>query len=333
MRRSSPDNYTPGLMIEAIRQALFEDHGISSWPEMARIVERPVVKETTPCWEYPCLACRAVGGQEEEALAGAAAVYCLLNSIHLVDDLLDEDPKGDYRTLGAGKAANLALAFQAAASRVLDRAVAERIGAAERLEIHGRLAKIALDTAVGQNMDVEEIEEEPDYWRAVVHKTPPLFGGALFIGAVLGGADLELARSLEELGVAIGKIVQVSDDLRDALQQPAAPDWRSGSNNLPILYAMTADYAERPRFIELRAQVGRPEALAAAQDILVTSGAVSYCVYHIVDSYHEAGRRLGEMALHSRRPLVELLEQHIEPTRTLLAHIGAELPEGLMGAA
>src|SRR5262245_26195930 len=98
---------------------------VSAWPHMIELAERAVHQETRSIWEYPFAACQAVGGEPEAALPGAAAIFCSLASIHLVDDMLDEDPAGDYRTLGAGNAANLALAYQAAAHRLLVDAAAD----------------------------------------------------------------------------------------------------------------------------------------------------------------------------------------------------------------
>src|SRR5215218_7898025 len=92
---------------------------IACWPQMLELIERPVHRESS-VWEYPVAACRAVGGAEEQALPAAAAIFCSVISIHLVDDILDEDPNGDYRRMGAGPVSNLALAFQAAAHLLLD---------------------------------------------------------------------------------------------------------------------------------------------------------------------------------------------------------------------
>src|SRR6188474_198738 len=104
---------------------------VSSWPQMLAMIERVVHRESTSVWEHPVSACRAVGGREEDALPAAAALFCSMISIHLVDDMLDDDPKGDYHRLGIGRTANLGLAFQAAGHLVLDDpAVEPRIRAA-----------------------------------------------------------------------------------------------------------------------------------------------------------------------------------------------------------
>ena len=80
-------------------------------------------------------------------------------------------------------------------------------------------------------------------------KTPPLFGEALRMGALLGGAPAAVAEQLADLGRALGRFIQVSDDVTDALETPARADWQRPSNSLPLLFAMTAGHAEREEFL------------------------------------------------------------------------------------
>jgi geranylgeranyl pyrophosphate synthase len=77
-------------------------------------------------------------------------------------------------------------------------------------------------------------------------------------------------------------LIQVEDDLNDALKTPANADWHEGRNNLLVLYASTVDHSERDRFIALRQHIDDPEALAEAQQILIRSGAVSYAMYNMM---------------------------------------------------
>ena len=55
---------------------------------MRDFVEHAVHEEGS-VWEYPAVACHAFGGIEEAALPAAAAVFCSVASIRLVDDILD----------------------------------------------------------------------------------------------------------------------------------------------------------------------------------------------------------------------------------------------------
>lgn len=316
------------MVLEYVKKALLSIPEVSGWPEMVDLIAPRTDPGSKPCWEYPPLACRAAGGREEQALPGAAAVLCLIQSMHLVDDMLDEDPRGLHHRLGPGKVANLALAFQAASSRVIEDA---GLSPETRSLIHGSLAKAALGTAYGQDMDTGNLEGEEDYWRMVETKTPPLFGAAMYIGAVLGGTSAFTAERFEELGSLIGMMIQISDDLKDAMDTPARPDWRRQWNNLPILYAMTAEHPERIRFLDLLSRIEEPDALTAAQEILFRCGAVSYCTYRVIELYRMAKENLGSTPLADREPIDELLNQLVEPLKSLFRSIGVESPEELLG--
>jgi len=312
-------------MIGEIRKALLGTPGVSDWPRLVRLVERGVAEDALFCWDYPVSACEAVGGRPEQAVPGAAAVFCLLQGIHIVDDILDEDPKGIYQELGPGRAANLALALQAVASRVIESA---GLPAGREAAILTRIAQISLDTAYGQELDLGDVTDEEHYWKVVRHKTPPLFSGALYVGAVLGGASLSTAENVGEIGLFLGKLIQVSDDVKDALARPAETDWRRGNGNLPILFAGTADHPLKERFLELLPVVTQDRgALEEAQDILVKSGAVSFCVYHIVESYRAAHRHLSSIGLPSSRPLEDLLRYYLKPIEKLFERVGLDFSE------
>jgi geranylgeranyl pyrophosphate synthase len=299
---------------------------VAAWPEMLELIERVGHREGMSVWDYPVAACRAVGGTAEDAQPGAAAVFCSLLSIHLVDDILDEDPRGDHIRLGTGPAANLALAFQAAGHRLLG---ASRVDARICCLLHATFARMGLATAFGQSLDLRDLRGEEDYWNVVEAKTPPLFGAAFRLGALLGGAPEELADEIEQWGNILGRFIQVSDDLADSLQVPPRTDWHRRSNNLPILFAMTAQHPDRERFAGLASRYQDPEALEEAQKILLRSGAVSYCAFKMIEISQESRDRLARLALRDAAPLDEILTSHLRPLHRLLAQVGVEDPSSL----
>jgi geranylgeranyl pyrophosphate synthase len=299
---------------------------VSSWPQMLAMIERVVHREAVSVWEHPVSACRAVGGDEQDAMPAAAAIFCSLISIHLVDDILDEEPLGDYRVLGAGRTANLALAFQAAGHRLLEAAAAP---AAVRAVLQSSFARMSLATCLGQDLDARELTSEEEYWRVVGTKTPPLFAEALRMGALLGGAPAAVADQLADIGRVLGRFIQVSDDVTDALEVPARADWQRRSNCLPLLFAMTAEHAERHRFLALSARIDEPEALAEAQKILFRSGAVSYCTLKLIELSREAQRLFERIPLRDPEPIERLLDVHTRPLYHLLEKVGVENPAAL----
>ena len=309
-------------MERAIRERAASVPEFADWPDMARILNED--SDTPhPGWHLPVLACRTVGGDEDAALPGAAAIACLEISIVLVDDMLDDDPRGEYLRIGCGAVANLGLAFQAAAFRVMHEAVA---GAEQRSALIAELARVALTTALAQHWDVQNLCDEQHYWKVVRAKTVPLYSSALHIGAVLGGAAGEAADGLLAFGAQFAEMSQVRDDLLDAFETPANPDWTRGRSTLPILYARTADHADRERFAALLPNIDEPQALENAQKILIDSGALSYCVYQILQRYREARDLLARLPLTDPTPMADLLAWQTQSVTQLVRRTGVDLP-------
>lgn len=280
-----------------------------------------------PDWDLPVLACTAVGGSEESALLGSTAIACLQISIILVDDMLDNDPRGEFRKRGVGQTANLALGFQAAAFRVLDNAaLSDHVRAASLAS----LAYIASATSAGQNLDTANLEGEENYWRLIRAKSTPFYGGALQIGSILGGASPLISDEFYRMGVAIGEIIQIEDDLNDAFENPANPDWLEGRNNLLILYASFADHSEREKFITIRSQVMDVSKLLEAQKLLITSGALSYAAFTLIEKYKYAKELLSAMELKEPEPLEEILDNYALSLVAFLEKSGQEIPKSLI---
>ena len=313
------------MAFEEIKARLALQVESERWAELGAMIERPVHRDAVSAWDYPILACQAVGGKPESALPAAAAVFAAMISIHLVDDMLDEDPAGDYHRLGAGVVANLALAFQALGHQTLvDPDVPPEVQQATQ----AIYSAMMMATSKGQHLDKQGARSEADYWHIAEAKTPPLFGAALRMGACLGGGSATVAAELEELGRRLGLLVQVSDDLSDALATPARPDWNRPANCLPILYGLTADHADRGQLERLCGLVGDPSSLGEAQKILLRSGAVSYCIFKLVELSDEIRGRLARIRLVDPRPMERLLEVNTRPLRRTLASLGVEpVPE------
>lgn len=306
--------------IMADLQALPE---LKAWPEIGEVFLR-AGEMPRPDWELPILACRACGGSSGDARIAAAAVACLQISIILVDDMLDEDEGGEYVYRGFGPTANLALAFQAAALRLIQEApYADELKA----PLFNQVAHIALATAAGQNLDVQNLQGEEAYWIVIKAKSTPFYGGAVKLGALIAGADPIVVEQLRQFGVLIGEIIQLQDDLGDALAHPMNADWVQKRNNLLIMYARTADHPFLGRFEDLLQRINEPNVLEEAQNILLKSGAVSYCAYLMVDKFRNARSLIRSTALADPDPLNQILDDYAKVLLELLQTSGVRLSE------
>lgn len=305
----------------SIFNSLSKVGAIRSCPAMRSILQRATASRPRD-WQLPELAYNAVsdaGAKLERAIPVAAAIACLQISIILVDDMLDADPGGEYQSIGSGAAANLAVAFQAAALEVIIHN--PQLTPRAKLAIVGNLNQMALTTAVGQYLDTQKVASEADYWRVVAAKSGAFFGTALQVGALAADTEIAIqaAPGLKRLGKLYGEMIQIHDDLNDTMAQPAGPDWLCDRSPLPILFAKTISHPAQNQFLQLCRTITDPGALAQAQRILLRCGAVSYCLAQLMLRFQQAKQMLTNIPLVNKQQLSTLLANVAEPAQALLA--------------
>jgi geranylgeranyl pyrophosphate synthase len=289
-----------------------------SWQEMRRILQQFASKRPRD-WQLPVIVCQAVGESAEKAIPASAALACALISIILVDDMLDDDPRGEYHRIGSGRASNFALAFQAAG---MDALLTSGASLSTRLEALDSLNRMIRITAHGQELDVQNPADEASYWRVVENKSAPFFGCAIHLGALLAEADQDVTRNLEQLGRIYGEMIQIHDDLNDTMAVPANPDWLQQRKPLPILFALTVDHPDQARFIELYKDISVGNALHEAQEILIRCAAVSYCVDQLIRRHQMTQDLLNKTPLVNKKVVDSLIEGVIAPVRKLFETLG-----------
>ncbi len=284
------------------------------WPYMQKLINRARANKPHN-WQLPFVTCEAVGGELEEAVPGAAAIACLQISILLIDDLLDEDPRGEYHNLGTAQTANLAAGFQAVGLDAVSKCDAKP---QTKLLILQHLNQMLLTTTFGQHLDIHNPSNELDYWKLVRTKSTPFFSTAFYIGALLGQATEIVTKNIRHLGELYGEMIQIHDDINDVLAVPANPDWIMGRLPLPLLFAQVVKHPERERFINLRSEITNPDALREAQTILIRCGAISYSIAHLIERHNKMQKLLESTSLIHRQQLSGLLQTVIEPVNRLL---------------
>lgn len=293
---------------------------LCTWPELLAFLAHGAENQPDD-WHLPILACKAVGGTSTTAVPAVASLAALQGSIILIDDMLDADQRGYHHRLGMPVAANFATGLQAAGLEAITQA---NLSIGTRLEILSALTQMIGQIGYGQQLDCQNPMDEVGYWQTVKAKSAPFFGTAMYIGALCGGADTELATAIRTFGTLYGVIVQIHDDLNDTMTTPAGPDWLMGRSTLPILFALNTPHPERERFIQLSAQASNLDALHAAQEILLRCGAVSYAVDQIIVRYREAEMLLKNLSLSRPDALTPLLTAIINPVWQLIDAVGGE---------
>jgi geranylgeranyl pyrophosphate synthase len=311
------------MYLDLIKGKLLSFPEFNEFIDMKHLLTRATDRDGVS-WDYVFCACEAAGGNALQAVPAAAANFCMLTSIHLVDDMLDNDPAGDYHRYGIGTCANMALTYQALGIRMIE---LSELNPPHKLAIIDNLSQMMCDTSVAQQKDVfgKNITEN-DYWDKISSKTPPLFSSALFSGALSGGARLTTARQTAKLGLPIGKMIQISDDLSDIYKEAVEPDWGAPRNNLALLYCLDAEYDLKNEFLSLLPQIKEEGILKKAQEIVTRSGALSYCIYHIMALHKELMEQISLLELPTAKKLEMLAGTLIEPSVELIKLTGINNP-------
>jgi len=284
------------------------------WDEARSLFEKAAARKPDH-WRIPARACESVGSSQQQALPAILAIGCAHVGILLVDDMLDGDPRGDHHRLGMPAVSNLACFFQAAALHAVSQCTQDpTLQSTAFINFN----QMFLSTAVGQFLDVQAPGTELRYWEVAKTKSSPFFGAALELGAIAGGSSPEIAERLKELGCLYGEMIQIHDDMHDAMETPANPDWTQERFSLPILFASLVKHPEQSRFLKLKAQIDQPDALKEAQEILIRCGAISFCANELMQKYKEARKILRSIPLVNHEPISSLFEEGIAPIYKLL---------------
>jgi hypothetical protein len=95
------------------------------------------------------------------------------------------------------------------------------------------------------------------------------------------------------------------------------------------LYARLAEHSDKDRFEELLLQIADLAALEEAQQILLESGAVSYCIYHLLQTAREARTVLNDCDVENPLLLQQFLAERISHLFELMETSNMPLPAEL----
>jgi len=311
----SDKEHTVNLIPNAI-ELLIQTGFLRDWPAAARLLEELSVKPSAH-WRIPETLDKALGLDRRAVLPATAALIAAHTSIVIVDDLLDGDGRFEAKGWRPGDLANLAQALTAAGQAAIG-------GKDSALALFNQML---LQTAHGQYLDTAlSVENEADYWRVARAKSSPFFEAAFGLGALLGGAESGGVQALRHTGRLYGEMIQIHDDLKDALAIPATPDWQPGRASLPVLFACTVAHPWREKFQRLRQDLANPGALREAQAILLRCGAVSYCLQQLLEREALARQVLERLNLTDRAPVDELLGRVTRPVKAIFDHLAIAPP-------
>jgi hypothetical protein len=194
-----------------------------------------------PSWQIalPVIACVAAGGERSNGLAVATAWL----PAYIASEIFDHLEDGEFDAIPSVGSPEVMMNL---ASSLIFLAF-HHLGTIQEPHKGSRATQIfsaaGFEAATGQHRDLENEQTSVEkslneYWELVILKSGSVFRAATEAGAVMGTDDKQTIQALSDYGTALGVMLQVLDDCRDAFtSSDEVIHWEI---SLPILvYLMT----------------------------------------------------------------------------------------------
>jgi len=217
---------------------LLSDELLSSFQDCSRFLNaQPII---VPPWQIalPVLSCLAAGGTLEDGYTAAAAWYPVCLASEILDSVEDREylPEGDL--LSQEIATNLATSFIFLALHLYASIEDDQTTRVTRL-----FSILGFQATIGQHRDLTKpstsVEKSlEDYWETTIMKSGSVFRMGTAGAAAVASSDENLIDALGDYGTALGVMLQLIDDCRDALTPTA--DKIIWETSLPLLLYLMA---------------------------------------------------------------------------------------------
>ena len=247
-------------------------------------------KRMRPAMAVAC--CGAVGGDRNKAIPLAVAVEYIHNFTLIHDDLMDGDEKRrGMDTIHVGYGMPTAVLAGDALFAKAYQIICELDVPADRMRAAMKYVSDAVwDLARGQQMDVNnegQIVSEEVYIETIKLKTSVLFAAAAAGGAIIGGADDETVKAINEYALELGLGFQMFDDYlgiagdSSKTGKSVGNDIRKGKCTCMVTHAIRS--IKDPAILEeFKSILGNMDATdeqcARAKQILQDTGSIDYAL-------------------------------------------------------
>ncbi len=272
------------------------------------------------------LTCGIFSDRPERAMPAAAAVEVFHNFTLLHDDIMDNAAmRRGKPSVAARRGRNVAI-LSGDAMLIWAYRLLGQVEPALLPRILAEFNEMAIGVCEGQQYDMDYEERQKvsvvEYMRMIELKTSVLLGGAVVIGALLGGATAEDCARMRKFAIELGLAFQLQDDLLDSygderLGKPIGGDILEGKQTYLMITAMSRA-SEEDR--EVLRHTHTDPALGPAEKIARVKA--------VYDKYDIPRLTEQQISLRFERALAQLDTLTAEPGRTATLRRYAE---SLMG--
>ena len=213
----------------------------------------------------------------------AAIVELIHTSTLLHDDVVDEsDLRRGRETANAlfGNAASV-LVGDFLYSRTFQMMV--DVGDMRVMRVLSEATNVIAEGEVLQLMNCHDADvDEARYLQVIRYKTAKLFEAAAQIGAIIGGASLEVEQRMAEYGMHLGTAFQLIDDVLDysgaevETGKHLGDDLAEGKPTLPLIYVMQHGSAEQAACVRQAIESGGRDDFQAVLAAIRATGALEH---------------------------------------------------------
>jgi|GEM_PF-2294245 len=252
------------------------------------------------------LSCETVGGKYQDYIFCATALEIFHWSTLIIDDILDDSPSrcgvlSVNSNYGSKMAILVGEMLENLAYKSFDKCIAEnRLNELQIKTVYEVFNNIKFQLYLGQfldltyenNLDVEENK----YYDLIEKTTGSLIEGCTKLGAIFGeGSEIEID-CLAKYGVAIGKAMQIRDDIidiigdSDVIGKIIGGDIIQRKMRLPLIKTLERCNEKEKKYISkiISNGIHKSNELEKTIKIIVNSGAIEYSKEMITKYTNEA---------------------------------------------
>jgi geranylgeranyl diphosphate synthase type I len=213
---------------------------LSNWPDAEAVlvpVETTLISEATPTTALPIWMHEAVGGDVEQAVPLAASFTLLHLAAQVLDDFQDQDTDAVWTAWPLDRVLTSVLAMIFLSQSCLARVT---VPDETRKALLDGFAQVGILAAVGQNAPARLAPSLTGYWQHAQAKSGLVYAVGAWSGARLATDDEYILAAARDFGMALGALIQVTDDCRDfhALAYASSPNSSELIASLPVIMAL-----------------------------------------------------------------------------------------------